>query len=255
MNKLEPKINKPQLSNLKDFLRQFQIMTQLEESQHLRYLTDNLYKLNVNLEKIKIEEEPKKLKQFKNGLNELISDAEKIRREGIWHKVHPNIFRILGCEYNEKIHSNLLAWLLNPEESHGLKDLFLCSFIREVFNKEIYTLGIIHVEREIHDTDGIPDIVIEGKDWRLVIENKIYSNEGPDQTIKYAKSYEIAGGIGERYFLVFLTPGGKEPLSSSFHPVSYKTIAKLLEQLLPQCQGEASIILRNFTEHIYLDLK
>src|SRR5687768_4176985 len=36
-----------------------------------------------------------------------------------------NIFRVLRCEHGEIRHSNMLAWLLKPDESHGLGDSFL----------------------------------------------------------------------------------------------------------------------------------
>lgn len=43
-----------------------------------------------------------------------------------------NIFEILQVENREIRHSNILAWLLNPEESHGLGDSFLRGCIRAV---------------------------------------------------------------------------------------------------------------------------
>jgi hypothetical protein len=35
-----------------------------------------------------------------------------------------NIFRILRAAHHEIRHSNMLAWLLTPDESHGLRDRF-----------------------------------------------------------------------------------------------------------------------------------
>ena len=36
-----------------------------------------------------------------------------------------NIFRVLRADKHEIRHSNMLAWLFEPEESHGLGDRFL----------------------------------------------------------------------------------------------------------------------------------
>ena len=36
-----------------------------------------------------------------------------------------NVFRVLRADRNELRHSNMLAWLFNPDESHGLGDMFL----------------------------------------------------------------------------------------------------------------------------------
>ena len=36
-----------------------------------------------------------------------------------------NLFRVLAFEYGEIRHSNVLAWILDPAESHGLDSTFL----------------------------------------------------------------------------------------------------------------------------------
>jgi hypothetical protein len=46
-----------------------------------------------------------------------------------------NIFDALGIARVEIRHSNFLAWLLTPGESHGQGDLFLKSLLMDVFRK------------------------------------------------------------------------------------------------------------------------
>lgn len=162
-----------------------------------------------------------------------------------------NIFEIFGCENDEKIHSNILAWLLNPKESHGLNDAFLRSFFKKVFNKESPLSTVICVKRAPGQEDGRLDIKVECKDWLLIIENKIDAEESPGQTKEYASIYEKTGGIDERYFLAYLTKNGKPPESESFHSVSYRDIAELLQELIRT--GDSSILIRSFIEHIYHD--
>ena len=41
---------------------------------------------------------------------------------------NPNIFSILRISRNEIRHSNFLCWLLDPNQSHGLGDIFLKRF-------------------------------------------------------------------------------------------------------------------------------
>jgi hypothetical protein len=48
---------------------------------------------------------------------------------------NPNIFQILKISKNEIRHSNFLSWLLDPEGSHKLGDIFLKRFLREVFSE------------------------------------------------------------------------------------------------------------------------
>ncbi|UXR69688.1 PD-(D/E)XK nuclease family protein [Staphylococcus sp. IVB6246] len=46
-----------------------------------------------------------------------------------------NVFEILGTINTEIRHSNMLAWLFNPNEVHGLNDLFIKKFIEIYLNK------------------------------------------------------------------------------------------------------------------------
>ena len=46
-----------------------------------------------------------------------------------------NIFDALGIARVEIRHSNFLAWLLTPGESHGQSDLFLKAFLMDVLRK------------------------------------------------------------------------------------------------------------------------
>lgn len=55
-----------------------------------------------------------------------ISDRDVSRMELILDK--PNIFNALKIVQQEIRHSNFLAWLLNPNENHGLGELFLKDF-------------------------------------------------------------------------------------------------------------------------------
>lgn len=52
------------------------------------------------------------------------------------YKLPMNIFRLMGTHGNEHVHSNILAWLLNPNESHGLGRRFLDGFLLELPNCE-----------------------------------------------------------------------------------------------------------------------
>ena len=45
----------------------------------------------------------------------------------------PNIFRAMQIERHELRHSDFLGYLLDPNESHGLGDIFLRKFLRDVF--------------------------------------------------------------------------------------------------------------------------
>ena len=57
----------------------------------------------------------------------------------------PNIFQILNISRAEIRHSNFLAWLLDPNETHGLGNLFLIKFLRELTTSK--ELDVFEVEK------------------------------------------------------------------------------------------------------------
>lgn len=101
-----------------------------------------------------------------------------------------NPFRVLKLEHYEIRHSNFLVWLLNPQESHGLRGVFLKKFLEKIneINNNVNNIPIdeisnknITIKREWQNID----ILIEGKDFVCVIENKIYSGENGTQLQNY----------------------------------------------------------------------
>ena len=55
-------------------------------------------------------------------LQEMLTDAKARTPES-------NLFELLNLWWQEDIHSRMLTWLLNPQESHGLGDHFLKNFL------------------------------------------------------------------------------------------------------------------------------
>ncbi len=100
-----------------------------------------------------------------------------------------NLFDILKISKVEIRHSNMLAWLLNPNESHGLSDSILRGFVRNIV-KSFRDDGAIPrellidfknfiVQREWHHIDIIAYSPEEK--FILVIENKINTGEHDNQ--------------------------------------------------------------------------
>ena len=121
-----------------------------------------------------------------------------------------NIFRVLRIDRAEIRHSNLLAWLLRPDESHGLGDRFLKRWLMEVVNKsppqpfecvdfavapnqamspiEIDACDIDYVEvaREKNNIDFLISIETgHGKKWIICVENKVNARQGAGQLERY----------------------------------------------------------------------
>lgn len=154
----------------------------------------------------------------------------------------PNIFSALSIERKEIRHSNFIAYLLDPQKNHGLKDLLLRRFIRDVF------LDSKVEERSIFDADIIDYRFVEVKrEWRnidivlifekdvVVIENKVDAVDGVDQLRRYYDISEEAFPDKYKHY-VYLTPYGVDPEDEKSRGIyinySYLQLADTIESLL-----------------------
>jgi hypothetical protein len=123
-----------------------------------------------------------------------------------------NIFDALRIARVEIRHSNFLAWLLTPGESHGQDDLFLKALLMDVLRKARHEGAeppISPVELDGADLRGIDvrrewqhiDLVISCEEPRFVIaiENKIESGEHGNQLVTYknASPRSDASGLSD----------------------------------------------------------
>lgn len=149
-----------------------------------------------------------------------------------------NIFDALGIVRVEIRHSNFLAWLLDPAESHGTGQLFLRSLLMDVLRQTPHDLrpmspveldglelGGVEIKRE---ADNI-DILIAAEEPPLVIaiENKIDAGEHSDQLNRYRAVVEKRYPDHKKLF-VFLTRSGSEPSDDAWTMYSYAELHSTL---------------------------
>src|SRR5690349_19952919 len=72
----------------------------------------------------------------------------------------------------ETAHTNLLGWLLNPHEDHGLGASVLSAFTKRVIGK-VPNLGTAVIRTERIEVESRADITITTKTYYLLVENKI----------------------------------------------------------------------------------
>lgn len=188
-----------------------------------------------------------------NSIKDLLSqllplhyaEQERLKKEKEEGKCF-NVFSALNmCSDEVRLHSRLLATLLNPKANHGLGNEFLKSFLIALGLPEDYITYCKEqiVERPIGEvteaTGGRIDIILEDRGHAVIIENKIYAGDQPNQLLRY-HNYGIKM-FGENNFkLVYLTLYGSDPSASSlggahfnFIKLSYaQDILKLLEKLV-----------------------
>jgi hypothetical protein len=177
-----------------------------------------------------------------------------------------NVFAALGIKNQEVRHSNFLAWLLSPGESHGLGDYFLKMFLKHIAVSNKNGLGNISLF-EINKWDmsntivlkewNCIDILLVNDDYKFVcvIENKIDSKEHSDQLRRYRETVESHYKSYEKKMFLYLTvngdrPGSEEIYISLSHEHIGDLIVKLLENKKSQMNGEIVSFINHYKELI-----
>ena len=173
------------------------------------------------------------------------AEQERLKKEKEEGKCF-NVFSALNmCSDEVRLHSRLLATLLNPKANHGLENEFLKLFLIALGLPEDYITYCKEqiVERPIGEvteaTGGRIDIILEDRGHAVIIENKIYAGDQPNQLLRY-HNYGVKT-FGENNFkLVYLTLYGNKSSPDSlggenfeFIKFSYaQDVLKLLKKLM-----------------------
>src|SRR5262245_16884810 len=123
----------------------------------------------------------------RNRIRALLSSGPRLRRV-LRAQDEFSPFRVLRIPDYEIRHSNVLAWLLTPDETHRLGVRFLRDILKSVEPSwpplRARDCDSIVVEREADRTDilvqGLPENRI------LLVENKVWAGEGHRQLSRYA---------------------------------------------------------------------
>lgn len=137
-----------------------------------------------------------------------------------------NMFRICGVNHYENTHSAIIAELLHPNGTHGLKSKLLECFIEtlgDYFTIEIFNSNKSRVHTEHSSEEGRIDILIEdNQNKAIIIENKIYANDQPEQLKRYNR---YAQTYKNGYQILYLTLFGNNASEQSGEGVSYLSIS------------------------------
>lgn len=177
---------------------------------------------------------------MKEILSNLVRDP-KLEKLGLSLK-SPNFFSILRVAKTEIRHSNFLAWLLSPNESHNLNSLFTKWFLKEIFSSEIINwanefkidsidLSKLEVLREWKHID----IVMVHPEFVIAIENKVKSSEHSNQLSRYKAKINEAFPNKNKGF-VYLTVEGETPVQKEnqqdYISIGYDVIQSRIEIIL-----------------------
>jgi hypothetical protein len=151
-----------------------------------------------------------------------------------------NIFEAVGAVRREMRHSDFLAFLLDPQERHGLGSAFVQRFLLaavqgseqdtavSALDLALWDAGSLEVRREWQNIDIL--LLDEQEKLAVIIENKVDSGEHSQQLDRYWRIVQQRFP-GWRTIGLFLTPDGREPSSACYLPVDYNLIHTLIRDL------------------------
>lgn len=144
-----------------------------------------------------------KIDEFESFLTKMqkkaIDEAQKIKNS--MKNDHPmfgpiNLLRPMGRRHNELSYTKLLAYFLDPEESHGFGDKITHALLNKIFGSE-FEYAQIFVDSEYYcNNDSRIDLWMTGKyghessnkqKFLVIIEAKVGASFGGNQLARYSK--------------------------------------------------------------------
>lgn len=199
-------------------------------------------------------------------LLDLLHDLEKV--ESTHREVFSknfNMFEAAGMVRQEIRHSNVLSFLINPSQPHGLNDGLLRRLIHVASQGKKHKDSPKQLDLALADFSDIKirreemhlDILAYSPKNQLVVvlENKVDASEGFDQLSTYReKIQKDARFDGWKKLFVYLTIDGEEPSDSDWWvPLSYNQVLTMVNEAMAQSSELMSDDARMFVKH-YIDL-
>jgi len=209
------------------------------QSDNMVLKQNGVNKMSNTVSKIEAKEELKRFFEDERIQNLQVYIVEKEKTE----KEKFNIFKVLRLDNHEIRHSNFLAWLLDPRESHLLKNQFLKHFLNiSIGNNidQIMYVDDIKIEKEYStDKNRRIDLLIHSKiaEFVCVIENKYGSQEHDEQCKHYKDFIENKFSKYKHKYFIFLdieepTKELLEKELKGYIPITYKQVHDILVSLV-----------------------
>lgn len=138
-----------------------------------------------------------------------------------------NLAEIMNRHHLENQHSDIIAFLLNPNEKHHHPE-YGTEFLEMLKENGLYISGskIVSVKREDSTDEArrMDLLLTTDENEAIIIENKIYAGDQMNQIRDYVEFVEKEFGTTRNIFVVYLTLFGKEPAEIS---LSKEQLARL----------------------------
>lgn len=201
----------------------------------------------------------------KEALLKFMQDAECLDALSKWTNDF-NIFDVLKISRTEIRHSNLLSWLIDPNENHGLGDSFLYGII-VLLSKELDQKTALHLlSSDLYSYNVFRewnhiDILLISNQNRVVlaIENKVGAHEHNSGNSEESQLITYKNKITAQYYdykkiYIYLTPDGEEPSDNDWITLNYSDVVTVLEKVYSskanQLGSDVSLLIKNYIDNI-----
>jgi len=171
-----------------------------------------------------------------------------------------NLMSILNIAHKELQHSNFLAWLFDPSESHNKGEYFIKEFIKLYYRENAYAdlggeyalsvfdfvkldLSDVVIQREHKNIDLL--VSSESNKMIICIENKIFSGEREGQLTKYRKYVERKFNHYKYRVYIYLSlleQEVSEEESQYYIPITYDHIITMLTLAIENAQLSDNVV-------------
>lgn len=198
------------------------------------------------------------------ALKQFLLDIECLEELSPWtNKL--NIFDVLKITRTEIRHSNMLSWLFDANENHGLGDKFISLFMHAlVSNNQIqstqifeYLLSDFYSFSVYREWKNIDLLLVSHKEKIVIaIENKVGSHEHDNQLCRY-RNQIIQTFSDYQQLFIYLTPDGESPSDNvNWYIFTYCDIADILEKI---CENsnlnvDTNLLIQNYIAIIRRDI-
>ena len=172
-------------------------------------------------------------------------------------------FNALGFFDQEILHSNILRYLFDHKENHGMFSYFLELFLKEMedsdynqdrgLNFDDLVLSDYSVMREFKLDDCYFDLFIVSPKSKTVIliENKIASDQSRDQLVNYYK--KIKEFLPEyKVYPIYMTLRSLNPRTNHYYKADYAMLHSCIQRVLGLIENEAcKLFLSQYNNLLY----
>ncbi len=169
-----------------------------------------------------------------------------------------NIFDVLKIAKTEIRHSNTIAWLLDPNENHGLNEKILLGLVKNIAShldveSSIKLLSIDLNDFKVYREKYNIDILLVSTKNKVVIciENKVCSYEHGDQLNYYKGIVENSYKDFNKYY-IYLTARNDEPSDGeNWKKFSYEKLVNIIDEAIKDNEiisVEVYYFLKNYIE-------